>query len=147
MDFLVAFVSVLAGALLGFFGERWRRKNSLVDDRLHKILAAIAHIEKASNNLSVLRDYRADSATELQKLAVPRVAELHAGGADVIPAGGHAADALGDELLADTIEEAVGLLNSLSEKFDFAVREALETKLGEAHTHYEALRTKLFKLL
>ena len=125
---LVTTVVVLgAGYWLGGWDERQRRKNRLVDDRIREVGDAITHLSQIDATLgqpSRLRDLMSDRVGVLQE-------------------GGAAAHALGASGLAITMTEALGLLKSFMVTPDEKIALEYATKLAEARTEYELLRTKL----
>ena len=125
---LVTTVVVLgAGYWLGGRDERQRRKNRLVDDRIREVGDAITHLSQIGATL--------DEPSRLRRLMSDRVGVLQKGSA--------AAHALGASGLAITMTEALRLLKSFMVTPNEKIALEYATKLTEAHTEYELLRTKL----
>ena len=128
---LATIVALAVGYLLGGLGQRRRRKNSLVDERLSAI----------DETLNLLQTLRVKLVRDQ-----PQAVALYSERAGVAEAGIAAADALAGRKLATRslaarIREALALLEPLEpdDKIDALVAD----KLAEARREYEVLRTKL----
>ena len=128
---LATVVALAVGYFIGGLGQRRRRKNSLVDERLHAIDEALRLLDTL--RVRLLQD-------EAQVVA------LYSERAGVVGAGIAAADALaGPELATRTLGTRIREAPALLEPFnpDDKINAQIADKSAEARMEYEALRTKL----
>ena len=130
MDFLVAAIGLLAGALLGYFGERLRRKQSLIDHRLDTVDEALIILSKLSARF--LHDPMSAMVFYFEN-------------AGIMSAGSEAAAALGAVALHQRTGEARDLLASLKQSARQTSRVGVPVPVGLLRSHHRNDRSLRFR--